>query len=41
VEIDDLRFFAFVQRLNVYDEYGQPGPLRDVIRQLNHEWLDD
>ncbi len=41
VEIDDLRFFTFVQRLNVYDENGQPGPLRDIIRQLNNEWLGD
>jgi len=41
VEIDDLRFFAFVQRLHVYDENGQPGPHRGIIRKLNLEWLGD
>jgi len=41
VVIDDLRLFAFVQRLHVYDEEGQPGPLRDIVRKLNHEWLND
>lgn len=39
LEIDDLQLFAFVQRLHVYDENGEPGPLRDLIVRFNKEWL--
>jgi hypothetical protein len=38
-QLDDLRLFSYVQKLNVYDEYGQPGPLRDLIVRLNTDWL--
>jgi len=39
VQLDDLRLFTFVQKLDVYDENGQPGPLRDVIVRMNTDWL--
>lgn len=39
LEVDDLKLFAFVQRLNIYDENGQPGDLRPTIIKLNKEWL--
>jgi hypothetical protein len=38
-QIDDLRLYSYVQTLNVYDEYGQPGPIRDLIVRLNKDWL--
>ena len=41
LQIDDLRLYTFVQSLNVYDENGQPGPLRDLIVRLNTDWLAD
>lgn len=41
VQIDDIRLYSFVQVLNVYDENGQPGPLRDLIVRMNTEWLAD
>jgi len=41
IQIDDLRLFSFVQILDVYDENGQPGPLRDLIVRLNTDWLAD
>jgi len=37
--IDDLRLYSFVQVLGVYDENGQPGPVRDLIVRLNTDWL--
>ncbi len=39
IQIDDLRLYSYVQVLNVYDQYGQPGPLRDLIVRLNKDWL--
>ena len=33
--IDDLKLFGFVQRLGVYDEFGQPGELLEGVRRLN------
>jgi hypothetical protein len=33
--IDDLKLFGFVQRLGVYDEFGQPGKHLEGIRRLN------
>ena len=41
VVIDDLQLYAFVQRLHVYDENGEPGPLRNPIIKLNSEWLSN
>jgi len=41
IQIDDLRLYTFVQTLNVYDEHGQPGPLRDLIVRMNTDWLAD
>ncbi len=41
IQIDDIRLYSFVQVLNVYDENGQPGPLRDLIVRMNTEWLVD
>jgi hypothetical protein len=41
LQIDDLRLYAFVQKLDVYDETGQPGPIRDLIIKFNFDWLDD
>jgi len=37
--IDDLRLYSFVQILDVYDENGNPGPLRDLIVRMNKDWL--
>ncbi len=39
IQMDDLRLYSYVQILDVYDEIGQPGPLRDLIVRLNKEWL--
>ena len=39
IQIDDLRLYSFVQVLNVYDENGKPGPLRDLIVRMNTDWL--
>ena len=39
--IDDLRLYSFVQSLDVYDENGNPGPLRDLIVRMNTDWLAD
>ena len=33
--IDDLKLFGFVQRLGVYDEFGQPEKHLDSVRRLN------
>ena len=33
--IDDLKLFGFVQRLGVYDEFGQPGKFLEGVRRLN------
>jgi len=41
IQIDDLRLYSYVQTLGVYDEYGQPGPIRDLVVRLNKVWLDD
>jgi len=41
IQIDDIRLYSFVQVLNVYDENGNPGPLRDLITRLNKDWLAD
>jgi len=41
IQIDDLRLYSFVQVLGVYDENGQPGPLRDLIVRMNTNWLSD
>ena len=41
IQIDDLRLYSFVQTLDVYDENGNPGPLRDMIVKLNTVWLLD
>jgi len=41
VQIDDLRLYSFVQILNVYDENGQPGSIRDLIVRMNTDWLAD
>jgi hypothetical protein len=39
VEIDDLRLYSFVQTLNIYDENGQIGSVRDMIIRMNTDWL--
>jgi len=41
IQVDDLRLYSFVQILDVYDENGQPGPLRDLIVRMNTRWLSD
>jgi len=41
IQMDDLRLYSYVQILNVYDENGQPGPIRDLITRMNKEWLAD
>jgi hypothetical protein len=41
IQLDDLRLFGFVQRMNIYDENGQPGSLRDLIVRMNTDWLAD
>jgi hypothetical protein len=41
IQMDDLRLYSFVQMLNVYDENGKPGPLRDLIVRMNTDWLAD
>ena len=41
IQIDDLRLYSFVQVLGVYDENGNPGPLRDLIVRMNTDWLAD
>ena len=41
IEVDDIQLYSFVQKLNVYDKNGQPGPLRDLIVRFNNEWLSD
>jgi hypothetical protein len=39
IQVDDLRLYSFVQILGVYDENGNPGPLRDLIVRMNTDWL--
>ena len=41
IQIDDLRLYSFVQTLDVYDENGNPGPLRDLIVRMNTDWLGE
>lgn len=41
IEIDDLRLYSYVQVLNIYDEFGLPGPLRDLVVRMNKEWLSN
>jgi len=41
IQIDDLRLYSYVQSLNVYDEHGQPGPIRNLIVRLNKVWLNN
>lgn len=35
VVFDELKLFGFVQKLGVYDHFGQPGPYLEGVRQLN------
>lgn len=41
IEIDDLRLYTYIQRLDVYDENGLASSLRDLIVRFNKEWLED
>ena len=35
VVFDEIKIYGFVQKLGVYDHFGQPGPYLDGVRQLN------
>ncbi len=35
VIMDEIKLFGFIQKLGVYDHFGQPGPYLEGVRQLN------
>lgn len=37
VIMDEIKIFGFIQKLGVYDHFGQPGPYLEGVRQLNKE----